>query len=132
VALFVLLAVCARLFWREQVPVPSVRALESPAAAVADVTHGQRVRWVLLSLAPTSLLLGVTSYITTDVAAVPLFWVVPLALYLLTFILVFAQRLRGHARGRRRVCAHPCKCPAVDVDGDALAGILSHRAGVPW
>ena len=51
-----------------------------------------RLRWVLLSFAPSSLLLGVTTYLSTDVAAVPLLWVVPLALYLLTFVLVFARR----------------------------------------
>lgn len=90
--LFVLLTACAWLYWRDHVPALSVDAVGRQSADIARVTHGQRVRWVLLSLAPTSLLLGVTSYITTDVAAVPLFWVVPLALYLLTFILVFAQR----------------------------------------
>ena len=43
---------------------------------------------------PSSLLLGVTTYLSTDVAAVPLLWVVPLALYLTTFIIVFARRSR--------------------------------------
>ncbi len=90
--LFVLLTACAWLYWRDHVPALSVDAVRRQSADIARVTHGQRVRWVLLSLAPSSLLLGVTSYITTDVAAVPLFWVVPLALYLLTFILVFAKR----------------------------------------
>ena len=47
--------------------------------------------WVLLSFIPCSLMLGVTLYITTDVAAAPLFWVLPLALYLLTFILAFSE-----------------------------------------
>ena len=51
-----------------------------------------RVRWVLLALAPSSLLLGVTTYVTTDLAAVPLLWVLPLAIYLLTFVLVFSRR----------------------------------------
>jgi len=50
-----------------------------------------RARWLLLSLVPSSLLLGVTAHIATDIAAVPLLWVVPLALYLLTFVLVFAR-----------------------------------------
>ena len=36
-------------------------------------------------------MLGVTTYMTTDIAAIPLFWVMPLALYLLTFILVFVR-----------------------------------------
>ena len=40
---------------------------------------------------PSSLLLGVTTYITTDIAAVPLLWVLPLAIYLLTFILAFGR-----------------------------------------
>jgi hypothetical protein len=51
----------------------------------------ERLKWIVLAFVPSSLLLGVTSYITTDVASAPLFWVVPLAIYLLTFILVFAR-----------------------------------------
>jgi spermidine synthase len=51
-----------------------------------------RLRWVLLAFAPSSLLLGVTSYLSTDIAAVPFLWVIPLSLYLLTFVLVFARR----------------------------------------
>lgn len=50
-----------------------------------------RLTWLALSFIPSSLMLGVTTYITTDIAAVPLLWVVPLALYLLTFIIVFAR-----------------------------------------
>jgi spermidine synthase len=52
----------------------------------------QRIRWVLLAFVPSSLLLGVTNYITTDIAQVPLLWIIPLALYLITFILVFAPK----------------------------------------
>ncbi len=52
----------------------------------------RRARWVLLAFVPSSLMLGVTTYLTTDVAPFPLFWVLPLALYLGTFILVFARR----------------------------------------
>lgn len=51
-----------------------------------------RLRWVLLSFAPASLLIGVTTYLSTDIASMPFLWVVPLALYLLTFVLVFARR----------------------------------------
>jgi spermidine synthase len=51
-----------------------------------------RLRWVLLSFAPSSLLIGVTTYLSTDIASVPFLWVLPLALYLLTFVLVFARR----------------------------------------
>jgi hypothetical protein len=55
------------------------------------VTWQRRLRWTILAAVPSSLMLGVTTYITTDLAAIPLLWVLPLALYLLTFILVFAQ-----------------------------------------
>ncbi len=51
-----------------------------------------QARWVLLSFIPSSLLLGVTTYITTDIASLPLLWAVPLAIYLLTFILTFASK----------------------------------------
>src|SRR5262249_40505806 len=46
----------------------------------------------LLAFAPSSLMLGVTSYITTDIASVPLLWIIPLALYLLTLVFAFARR----------------------------------------
>ena len=52
----------------------------------------ERLGWVALAFMPSSLLLGVTAHITTDIAATPLFWVVPLALYLLTFVLTFARQ----------------------------------------
>lgn len=73
-------------------PVPVGDASGEPVATPSPPTAAQRLRWVLLSFAPSSLLLGVTTYISTDVAAVPLLWVVPLALYLLTFVIVFARR----------------------------------------
>lgn len=55
-------------------------------------TWRQRGVWVLLAAIPSSLMLGLTSHLTTDVASAPLFWVIPLALYLVTFILAFADR----------------------------------------
>lgn len=62
------------------------------AQAVPAVTSGQRWRWIALAAVPSSLLLGVTTYVTTNITPIPLLWVVPLALYLLTFILAFAKR----------------------------------------
>jgi hypothetical protein len=59
---------------------------------VIAVTPVRRLRWVALAFVPSSLMLGVTTHITTDVAAIPLLWVAPLAVYLLSFILVFASR----------------------------------------
>ncbi|MFN2604218.1 MAG: spermidine synthase [Gemmatimonadaceae bacterium] len=52
-----------------------------------------RLRWVALAAVPSSLLLSVTSHITTDIAPVPLFWVIPLTLYLLTFVFSFSPRM---------------------------------------
>jgi hypothetical protein len=60
--------------------------------AGAALTLRRRLRWALLAFAPSSLVLGVTTYVTTDLVAVPLLWVVPLALYLLSFVIVFARR----------------------------------------
>lgn len=54
-------------------------------------TH-QRLRWLALAAVPSALLMGCTTYITSNVAPIPLLWVVPLALYLLTFILVYAAK----------------------------------------
>jgi len=52
----------------------------------------QRLGWILLAFIPASLLFGVTTYITTEIAPTPLLWTIPLALYLLTFILAFARK----------------------------------------
>jgi hypothetical protein len=56
------------------------------------LTWNRRLRWLLLAFAPSSLMLGVTNYITTDIASVPLLWIIPLALYLLTMVFAFARR----------------------------------------
>lgn len=63
-------------------------------AALPEVPLGAgRIgRWLLLSFVPSSLMLAVTTKISTDIGAIPLVWVVPLALYLLSFVLTFARR----------------------------------------
>ncbi|KAF0170340.1 MAG: hypothetical protein FD161_4688 [Limisphaerales bacterium] len=58
----------------------------------------RRLHWAVCAAVPSSLLLGVTNYITTDIASMPLLWVIPLALYLLTFVFVFARRQCFSAR----------------------------------
>lgn len=60
--------------------------------AGAAPTIGQRARWVGYAFVPSAYLLAVTAHITIDLASAPLFWVIPLALYLLTFIFAFARR----------------------------------------
>ena len=63
----------------------------------------RRLRWLALSFVPSSLMLGVTTYITSDVASVPLLWVIPLALYLLTFVLAFTKKQWASAASLNRV-----------------------------
>ncbi|CAM2984425.1 spermidine synthase [Legionella steigerwaltii] len=66
--------------------------LEKQNKTVKDWPWQKILYWIFLSFVPCSLMLGVTLYITTDIAATPLFWVLPLALYLLTFVLIFTNK----------------------------------------
>jgi hypothetical protein len=66
-------------------------AAAAPVAPAERLTVWRRARWVLLSFVPSSMLLAVTTYLATDVASIPLLWIVPLAIYLLTFVIVFAR-----------------------------------------
>jgi hypothetical protein len=57
-----------------------------------DITWRRRLRWVLLAAVPSTWMLAVTSYFTTVIRPIPLLWVIPLALYLFSFAIVFARR----------------------------------------
>lgn len=72
-------------------PVPVGAAPLASEAAGLAVTWPRIVRWVLLAAVPSSLLIGVTTYLQTDLSPMPLLWVAPLALYLATFILAFGR-----------------------------------------
>lgn len=87
-----LVALCAFLMWKHFAPDAPETVLENPAGLETDVTAGLRFRWVLLSFVPSSLLLSVSAHITTDLASVPLLWIIPLVLYLLTFVIVFSKK----------------------------------------
>jgi hypothetical protein len=89
--LIALIAVCGVHVLRGGASVEPALAVDSKTTFDA-VTGRQRLLWIALAFAPSSLLLGVTTQITTDVAAVPLLWVFPLALYLLTYVITFARR----------------------------------------
>lgn len=97
-ALFLLLAGgCILWVWRisrEELPQQDAEIQRGPAAKTENLTRRQRMRWVAFAFVPSSLMLGVTSALTTDIPAIPLFWVLPLALYLLSFVLVFARKPR--------------------------------------
>jgi hypothetical protein len=100
--LIALTAACAWQTSRSSQPAVVEPALDPPprkrkarSAAITEqrpITNVQRVRWLALAFVPSLLMLAVTTYISTDVAAVPLLWVLPLALYLLTYVMAFARR----------------------------------------
>lgn len=66
----------------------------APAAAskTAPTPWPVRLRWMALAAIPVGLVISVTTYISTDIASAPFLWVIPLALYLLTFVAVFRDR----------------------------------------
>lgn len=66
--------------------------VEQVRATTPAPTWRERAAWVALAAIPSSLMLGVTTYITTDVASAPFLWVLPLALYLTTFIIAFQEK----------------------------------------
>ncbi|MDQ4071329.1 MAG: fused MFS/spermidine synthase [Actinomycetota bacterium] len=109
-----LVAACAAAVWRSGRP-PSGWAPAAPPAPDPDastaaerpVTVKRRLRWIGLAFVPSSLMLGVTSYMTVDLAPVPLLWSVPLSLYLVSFIVAFAPGARNERRHRRLVLGLP-------------------------
>src|SRR5436305_2888970 len=85
------LASAALLWLRPAAPA----AVDSVAAADgAAPSARRRLRWIALALVPSSLMLGTTTYLTRDLAPIPLLWVVPLAIYLMTFVAAFAPGVR--------------------------------------
>jgi len=77
----------------------AVRRSASPPL-VADAPRAgapawsSRLRWVAMAFVPSCAVLGVTQYLTSNIAAIPLFWIVPLGVYLLTFVVAFSPRVR--------------------------------------
>ena len=88
-ALAILFAACGLLAIRG----PSVAAVSAGPEAINDpiVTGMTRWHWFLLAMCPSSLMLGVTTYLSTSIASMPAIWILPLSLYLLSFIIAFAQ-----------------------------------------
>lgn len=81
---------------------PTVRQDPRTTAALVALGRGTLLRWLLLAFLPSTLLLGVTSHLSLDVAAIPLLWVVPLAIYLATFVVAFARTSRVPPRRATR------------------------------
>ena len=148
VVLVALVGACAALVWRSggaaaarvAAPVPTaVQASDAPrppsgevsdapprTADGANVTAQRRLRWVALAFVPSSLMLGVSGFATTDLAPIPLLWSLPLALYLGSFILTFAPGGRNERRHRAAVLVLP-----VAALGLSIALLLEAR-DPPW
>lgn len=101
--------------------VQAVRADDPPEA----LGPGRIARWMFLAFVPSSLMLAVTTKISTDVGAIPLVWVVPLSLYLLSFVLTFARRPLTASPGLRMVCL-----AALALLGAVFAGITGAHVGL--
>jgi spermidine synthase len=76
--------------------VPAAAVEEAPKPAGPAPSPRRLLHWVALAAVPSGLMLSTTTHLTTDIVAVPLLWVVPLGLYLLSFVIAFARR-RGPA-----------------------------------
>jgi len=110
VLLIVLIAGSGLLMLRAPVQSAGIQEDSKPEPKPSWPTIG---RWVFIAAVPSGLLVAVTAYISTDVAAAPLLWVIPLALYLLTWVLVFQ---------RRQLIAHRI---ALLLQPFAIAGIVA-------
>lgn len=90
-----LLLICASVVWRiapkAEAPAQAAEAADASPAS-SKPTWRDMLSWTVLAAIPSSLTLGVTTHLSTDISALPLLWILPLALYLLSFIIVFADR----------------------------------------
>jgi len=91
--LIVLVALAAWARWRA-VPLATAGEAVAPADSVpAESVSPRRILlWLALAAVPSGLMLSTTTHLTTDIFAVPLLWVIPLGLYLLSFVVAFAER----------------------------------------
>jgi hypothetical protein len=89
-ALIALIAVCGVLLVRSKNAAPS-GAPVGRGRLVAPTWKDAGI-WIALAAVPAGLMIAVTAHISTDIAAAPLLWIIPLALYLLSYVLVFQSR----------------------------------------
>ncbi|MGH3084788.1 MAG: fused MFS/spermidine synthase, partial [Gaiellaceae bacterium] len=72
-------------------PAPAAPAKVEAREAAPPLARRMTLRWIGMAALPSALMVATTTYLSTDIAAVPLLWVIPLALYLLSFIVAFAR-----------------------------------------
>jgi spermidine synthase len=66
------------------------------STSITSISKGKILYWLLLSMIPSSLLLSVTQITTTNISSVPLLWVIPLILYLLSYVIAFSGRQKSN------------------------------------
>jgi SAM-dependent methyltransferase len=89
-ALVVLVILAGRRLPRERAPDESA---DDDTPEAAETIGWRRIAlWIALAAVPSGLMLSTTTYLTTDIVAMPLLWVIPLGLYLLSFTVAFAER----------------------------------------
>ena len=88
ILLCLLIAACATLLYKSKAQHTPTEAIATPVDIKLNVR--QQLHWLALAFVPSSLLLGLTNFISTDIASVPLLWIIPLTVYLLSFIIVFS------------------------------------------
>ena len=105
-------------------PRPPRASSTPPADDAAPPTLGAQILWAALAATGSFLLLAVSNHICQNIASIPLLWIVPLSIYLLTFILCFD----GYAAGTGAVCSRRCSSHPSGVMGWTLADTnLTHR-----
>jgi hypothetical protein len=106
-AFVVLAALCALVAIHASGGVVGGTASEASAVMSAERRVSRRDRWFWLaaSAVPSALLLGVTQYLTSEIAPTSLLWVLPLAIYLATFVVAFARRSLATANTLSRLFA---------------------------
>ena len=97
--LLVLLALASVLVWRHTGKQDTRDNMES----ISHIQVRTRFYWVAAAFMPSALMLAVTNHITADLASMPFLWIVPLAIYFLTFILAFGRRFRISSECMSRV-----------------------------
>ncbi|HEY0044383.1 MAG TPA: fused MFS/spermidine synthase [Allosphingosinicella sp.] len=85
--LVLLVAVCA-------LTMPRAGVEQAPEKPLYSLPWPRILHWIALAAVPSGLMLSTTTHLTTDIVAVPLLWVLPLGLYLLSFVTAFAARRR--------------------------------------
>lgn len=86
-ALILLVALCARQLFRAPAPMTAV----ADEGGTTHIGWRRRLYWIALAAVPSGLMLSTTSHLTTDLMAMPLLWVIPLGIYLLSFSIAFAE-----------------------------------------